>query len=325
LQKAFQRLVAPGKSYTSNESVKYNYASALTYVKLLEDLEKDVSSNFGTANFSHAYSDEIANWWTNVIACGHNWLSGENTENIYMIIENIPKDLLTINDPLPKAVLAAYECRKCYLENDNLSPKELLRLCNHAGQLLDDSLNFSSCKEQNVKVGFAQLLICDWLLETRTSIWEDTVEVDPSCVPVPESVLSGFQKDVTSLKALTTHIPSALARVFLYEATARLMAGAAPGRTQQILDRSLRHRHSKSSLICGGKDKNVNDVGGERQHAAALYLACKHLPGQLLSLPGERAGMLQEAAKTLERIGDKKRLQDCYKLMKTLGPNSVTS
>lgn len=72
-------------------------------------------------------------------------------------------------------------------------------------------------------------------------------------------------------------------------------------------------------------DKSSQDLGGERQHATALYLACKHLPGQLLSSPGEKAGMLAEAAKTLERIGDKKKLQDCYRLMKTLGPNSVTN
>lgn len=72
-------------------------------------------------------------------------------------------------------------------------------------------------------------------------------------------------------------------------------------------------------------DKNNQDNYGEREHAAALYLACKHLPGQLLSTPGERAGMLAEAAKTLELIGDKNRLQDCYRLMKTLGPNSVTT
>lgn len=72
-------------------------------------------------------------------------------------------------------------------------------------------------------------------------------------------------------------------------------------------------------------DKSQQEAGGERQHATALLMACRHLPGQLLSSPGERAGMLAEAAKTLERIGDKKRLQDCYKLMKSLGPNSVTN
>lgn len=39
----------------------------------------------------------------------------------------------------------------------------------------------------------------------------------------------------------------------------------------------------------------------------------------LLATPGERAGMLAEAAKTLERVGDRKRLQECYKLMRQLG------
>ncbi|KAJ8931035.1 hypothetical protein NQ314_016063 [Rhamnusium bicolor] len=73
------------------------------------------------------------------------------------------------------------------------------------------------------------------------------------------------------------------------------------------------------------RDRNQQEIGGERQHAAALYMACKHLPGPLLSSPGERAGMLVEAARTLERIGDKKRLQDCYKVMKTLGTNAVNN
>lgn len=70
-------------------------------------------------------------------------------------------------------------------------------------------------------------------------------------------------------------------------------------------------------------DKSHQELGSERQHAAALYLACKHLPDPLLSSPGERAGMLVEAANTLERIGDKSKLEDCYKLMKTLGSTSA--
>jgi hypothetical protein len=61
---------------------------------------------------------------------------------------------------------------------------------------------------------------------------------------------------------------------------------------------------------------------GEREHATALMTACRHLPAPLLSTPGERAGMLVEAARTLERIGDVKRLQDCYSLMKVFGSSS---
>ena len=63
----------------------------------------------------------------------------------------------------------------------------------------------------------------------------------------------------------------------------------------------------------------MDSISGEREHATALMLACRHLPSQLLSSPGERAGMLSEAAKTLEKIGDKQRLQDCYNMMKNLG------
>ncbi|CAG0923070.1 unnamed protein product, partial [Notodromas monacha] len=64
-------------------------------------------------------------------------------------------------------------------------------------------------------------------------------------------------------------------------------------------------------------------IHGEREHATALMMACKHLPAPLLATPGERAGMLVEAARTLERIGDSKRLQDCYHLMKAIGSSSA--
>lgn len=72
-------------------------------------------------------------------------------------------------------------------------------------------------------------------------------------------------------------------------------------------------------------EKNQQEEGTERQQGTALYMACKHLPEPLLSSPGERAGMLVEAANTLERIGDKKRLEDCYRLMKTLGTRTVNN
>ena len=60
-------------------------------------------------------------------------------------------------------------------------------------------------------------------------------------------------------------------------------------------------------------------ITGEKEHAIALYMACRHLPAQLLCSPGERAGMLAEAAKILQKIGDQKSLNECKVLMKTLG------
>ncbi|KAK9701536.1 Helix-loop-helix DNA-binding domain [Popillia japonica] len=322
LEKALQTIVAPGSKILEDDAVKKAHtADTLTYIKLLFDnVAKDVSSVFGS-EILHKYEDEVAFWWTNVVAVAAYWVLAEegNAEELYSKIEHIPEALLEIDDPLPKAVLATFKAQKMYFSRDRKPSyrSNIFHQCNIASQLTEESLSYVQCKVQSSKSLFAQLLVCDWLLETRIALWEDSVEGDSNNnAPVSNSVLLAFQRDITSLRNLTQYIPSAVSRVFLYEATSRLMAGAAPGRTQQLLDKSLRHRHAKSSIICG-KDKNHQDLGGERQHATALYLACKHLPGQLLSSPGEKAGMLAEAAKTLERIGDKKKLQDCYRLMKT--------
>lgn len=115
-----------------------------------------------------------------------------------------------------------------------------------------------------------------------------------------------------------------------------MMAGAAPNKTRQLLDRSLIQKSSSRGLICGkGNHFQVLNcfldfttsfllddrmvLTGEREHAIALYMACRHLPSQLLCSPGEKAGMLAEAAKTLKKIGDQRSLDECNNLMKTLG------
>lgn len=122
------------------------------------------------------------------------------------------------------------------------------------------------------------------------------------------------------------------------------MAGAAPGYTQALLDRSFHEqyrRNNRSTFHCGSGNKesqstNVNDtnankrrcgqainVEGERERAAAIYIACKYLPTPLLCLPGERAGMLAEAVRTLKKIGNRKKLNDCYKLMQSFRTTTV--
>lgn len=58
----------------------------------------------------------------------------------------------------------------------------------------------------------AQLLVSDWLLETRTSLWENDFEdhnLDVNYVAAP-AVLLGFQEDLSSLKKLVQHLPVSL-------------------------------------------------------------------------------------------------------------------
>jgi sterol regulatory element-binding transcription factor 1 len=98
-----------------------------------------------------------------------------------------------------------------------------------------------------------QLLVCDWLLTTRTEVWQQE-EADPDDpTSVSDEELLAFQRDLSSLRKLSQTLKAALPRVFLHEATSRLMAGASPARTQQLLDRNLRRRvtshHPNSSDI----------------------------------------------------------------------------
>ncbi|XP_034249873.1 sterol regulatory element-binding protein 1 [Thrips palmi] len=354
LERALHTLVLPGgrldaggtpSSSTEEEPARRAQTpDALTFIQLLLENSTDMVDGDTAAAAAAALptrsqlqvpscEDELARWWASVVGVAAYWLLGEDThaERLFARVELLPDELATQPDPVARAVQMAFRARRTVaaVVRGHLSPasgasREALRLCDAAGRFLEDSLAYWSCKQPNDLVLLVQLVALDWLLETRTVLWEqessDSMTSLPNGdlapVPVSPCVLAGFQRDVCSLRRLAQQLPAAVPRVFVSEATARLMAGASPGRTQQLLDRSLRHRTQRATPICG-KDRDRH-AGGDREHAAALFLACRHLPAPLLSTPGERAGMLAEAAKTLERIGDKKRLEECYQLMKSL-------
>ena len=74
-------------------------------------------------------------------------------------------------------------------------------------------------------------------------------------------------------------------------------------------------------IITGDEDIVVSD----RDRATALLMACRHLPSALLSSPGQREGMLAEAARSLERIGDHRRLQDCQQMLRSIQYSTTTT
>lgn len=317
LERAIMTLVNPGNKADDvceeNVHRRTKTSDVLDYVNLLSE----TCTGFGTS-FGVTSRDEVSCWWGTWCAVIAHWLLGEDdqAETIFSTLENVPEALKSYEDPLPKAVLNAVRARR---QVSHSSPSTILRLCERSASSLSESIHQASYRQPNSMVLSVQLIVVDLLLGVRTVVWEtESVKDCDTFTVAPAHVLHGFQNDLALLRKLVQHLPGVIARVFLHEATLRMMAGASPAKTQQLLDRSLRHRYSRPSVICG-KDKKFGNISGEREHATALMLACRHLPSQLLSSPGERAGMLAEAAKTLEKIGDKQRLQDCYNMMKTLG------
>ncbi|CAL4175589.1 unnamed protein product, partial [Meganyctiphanes norvegica] len=321
LERAVSTIVNPGSKSAdvceSHQHRRSKTSDVLDYIHLLQETS-------GSGTFGASSRDEVSVWWTSVCGIAVHWLLGEDeqAEALYASMENLPEALKAAEDPIPLAVLHAVRARR---QLGNGLPSTVLRLCDRAGSYLSNSIHMASYKHSSSMVQSVQLIVLDWLLGLRTIVWEAESASDCDTLTVaPPDVLQGFQSDLAALRKLVQHLPGVLARVFMHEATMRVMAGASPGRTQQLLDRSLRQRYNKPSVICG-KDKKYGELSGEREHATALMLACKHLPSQLLSSPGERAGMLAEAAKTLEKIGDKRKLADCYTLMKTMGTGGVSS
>lgn len=298
------------------------------------------------------------------------------------------------------------------------STSKIWSLCNCGSKMLGESLVYNKTNDDEMisvfivglfskviphfnfifflnNLQYVQLLICDWLLETRTSCWEinqncklsSESDDESYCNPLPSRELEQFQNDLNSLYCIIDQVPVSItsiyshgiansilmshglsfilqmakSRIYLYEAVSRLMAGAAPGYTQELLDRSFHEqyrRNARTTFHCGGgtnynsnnssNNSNTNNsnnelnnnnssssrrrcgqssnvsMDGERERAAAMYVACKYLPTQLLC-PGERSGLLVEAAKTLKKIGNRKKLNDCYQLMKSFGTTSVST
>lgn len=54
---------------------------------------------------------------------------------------------------------------------------------------------------------------------------------------------------------------------------------------------------------------------GQRERATAILLACRYLPLSFLSSPGQRAILLAEAARTLEKVGDMRSCNDCQQMI----------
>ncbi|XP_046894230.1 sterol regulatory element-binding protein 2 [Hypomesus transpacificus] len=318
LERAVHSLLQPqAESEAGRHKDSGEFSSALDFLHLLnssteESLSPSPPFPAQPCHTTMPVADPVSRWWALVLKAAVHWLQGDDVtvKSLLAETERMPRALHTLNHPLPKAVLLL-----CKAVQMSLSPLKgegtvgCLSHCDRASSFLRSSISLppsASWLNQGV-----ELLVCDLLLTLRTSLWQRGGSSNGEPGPAQGAQLAGFQRDLSALRRLGQSYRQAQHKVFLHETTVRLMAGASPTRTHQLLEHSLRRRPSSP----GDSSADGDCVLGERERAHAILLACRHLPLPLLTPPGHRARLLAEAKRTLERVGDRRSLQDCQHIL----------
>ncbi|KAG8436470.1 hypothetical protein GDO86_007530 [Hymenochirus boettgeri] len=316
LEKAMYAMAKPEMSKTNSEEESCEFFRAQEYLKLLSGFADSVGSvtSLPLSTTSPVPSaDPICRWWYSVSSMAIGWLQGDDSivKSHFVEVERIPK-LLDSDNPLVKAVIHMCRAMQAAVQGKCDGPQSSFFHCEKASTFLWNSLNMSSTCNSNLNK-VVQLLVCDLLLSIRTSLWQKQSSPNSGAaepVHAHASVLTGFQRDLSSLRRLALTFKPAQCKLFLHEATVRLMAGASPTRTHQLLQLSLQKRTAFAN-----KKGDLDSLPGQRERATAILLACRHLPLSFLSSPGQRAVMLAEAARTLEKVGDRRSYHDCQQMM----------
>ncbi|XP_050960548.1 sterol regulatory element-binding protein 2 isoform X2 [Labeo rohita] len=312
LERAVHTLIEPQSSKHAEDAGEFT--GVLEFLQLLNSCTEDSAPS--TAPFpalanqsSTPVRDPVCRWWASVLKAAVHWLQGDDASvrSLLAEAERMPRALHTLDHPLPKAVLAL--CKAVQMSVSPQKGEGVVSCLSHC-QRASAHLHISVCQSHNntwLHKG-VELLVCDLLLTLRTSLWQRGGGSNGEPGPAPGSQLAGFQRDLSSLRKLGQAHRQAQHKLFLHETTVRLMAGASPTRTHQL----LRHRTHNYST-------DGDCALGERERAHAILLACRHLPLPLLTPPGHRARLLAEAKRTLERVGDRRSLQDCQQILLRLG------
>ncbi|KAJ8283809.1 hypothetical protein COCON_G00026590 [Conger conger] len=320
LERAVHTLIQPATS-TAPESSRENcreFVGAMEYLQLLSSCTEESLCPSSPvppppSHSSATVGDPVCRWWALVLKAAVHWLQGDDAavRSLLAEVQLMPKTLHVLNHPLPKAVRQL--CRAVEL---SLAPLKgegalgCLSQCDRASGHLRASISVSHVQSGSWLNKGVELLVCDLLLTLRTILWQRGGGPIGEPGPASGAQLAGFQADLSSLRRLGLCHRQAQHKVFLHETTVRLMAGASPTRTQRLLEHSLRRRGHHPNETTGG-----DCVPGERERAHAILLACRHLPLPLLTPPGHRARLLAEARRTLERVGDRRSVQDCQQVL----------
>ncbi|XP_042684035.1 sterol regulatory element-binding protein 1 isoform X1 [Centrocercus urophasianus] len=305
----------PGRPAAQGEG---RFSDALEYLQLLNGCSHASSMPGPTPSISSGLAavtgtDPVSKWWASLISTVIHWLKGdeEGAERLYPLVEAMPRALQSSEKPLPRAALHSFKAVRAMLNKQDGSQASLNH-CEKASSCLRESLELCSPPKCTIDKA-VQLLLCDLLLVTRTNLWQQQMSASQQLRGTYQASaleLRGFQQDLSSLRRLAQTLRPAMRRV-------------SPPTTSWL---PPVHRDAQCpSLLSVPAAGEPESHPTPREHAEALLLACCYLPPSFLSAPGQRVGMLAEAARTLEKLGDRRTLHDCQQMIIKLGSGTTVT
>ena len=213
------------------------------------DKIKEAERNNMASNPLLAPPDLTSHWWASILKVAATWMLNQDpkTED-FREVENIPHSVS--KTLVGKAMMATFKSAKTY--HDKSAEHQILEEATWELDTAARDLKYTGeelvLSQEELILKNCLLLACDWQLTARTGNWQNE---ENGGQPVSLEDLEDFQNDLNSLKRVSSNLNWARPRIYLHEATLRLMAGAAPNRTQKLLDQSLIQRSSSRGLICG--------------------------------------------------------------------------
>jgi len=304
-----------------------------TVTEILDSVSR---SNDRQGSLTSDRDDPIVDWWLAMFRCTYLWYSNniEEANNMYPEIDHLPQLYQECEDPAYVGLLACNITLRSVIQQDYESA---VNMCHHSSEIIQDAVRYYMQKKDRKDVASLNIVVLalDWLLQARTQIWQNFKDsnMDSSKERCSEDIdlnnqinstargqvdLQGFQRDLHSLRMLVELAPWLQDRLNMYTGVHRLAALAPPARTQQLLEQTTTKLAGRQSVVCiGGRGEETGYLA-EWEHAISQLLACQYLPIQLLATPGERIGMLTEAARLLDKLGDKRRGEQVSTLLKQL-------
>ncbi|MBN3301687.1 SRBP2 protein, partial [Amia calva] len=255
LERAVHSLIEPESAPDSRREDSGEFSGALEYLQLLNSCTEEPPSPsppfpVQASQPPSPVGDPVCRWWASVLKAAVHWLQGDDAmvKSLLAEVERMPKTLQSLDHPLPRAVLAL--CRAVQLSVGTPRGEAVpacLAHCDRASGHLWGGINLPPTESRAGINKGVELLVCDLLLTLRTSLWQRGGGASGEPGPASGSQLAGFQRDLSSLRRLGQSYRQAQHKLFLHETSVRLMAGASPTRTHQLLEHSLRRRSPQGS------------------------------------------------------------------------------